>query len=190
MQDFSIYFGWGWEHIISRDALDHILFIAALAVVFQLRQWKGVLILVTAFTIGHFLTLWLSVTDRVRVADDLVELLIPITIVLTALSNFLQLSTKLSMRLHYALALGFGLVHGMGYANAIRFSLSKGQSLGWGLLGFNIGLEFGQLLVVGAVLLAGYVAEAMGLKCIWWVRGMSSLIFFIAFYLAVQRIPH
>ncbi len=88
MQDFSLYFSWGWHHIISWDALDHLLFIVALTVIYQLRDWKQVLILVTAFTIGHFITLLLSVLDIIRFSSQWVEFLIPVTIVITAASQF------------------------------------------------------------------------------------------------------
>ena len=84
MQDFGFYFGPGWRHIIGKDALDHQLFIAALAAIYLLKDWKQVLILVTAFTIGHSLTLALSVYNVITIDSDLVEFLIPLTIVITA----------------------------------------------------------------------------------------------------------
>ncbi len=84
MGDFGFYFGLGWEHIISADALDHQLFIAAIATIYLLKDWKQVLILVTAFTVGHSLTLALSVLDIVRFPTNWVEFLIPVTIVITA----------------------------------------------------------------------------------------------------------
>ena len=92
MQDFALYFSWGWHHIMSWDALDHLLFIVALTVIYQLRDWKQVLVLVTAFTIGHFITLLLSVLDIIRFSAQWVEFLIPVTIVITAAINFFQRS--------------------------------------------------------------------------------------------------
>lgn len=189
MEDIKLFLPMGWEHIMSWNALDHILFISALAVVFQLRQWKQVLLLITAFTIGHFLTLWLSVTGWVQFSDKWVEFLIPVTILLTAVSNFLRMSEKQSMELHYAMALGFGLIHGMGYANAIRFGLTEGQQLGWSLFGFNIGLELGQILVVSMILLIESIILKIGLKRSWWVNGISALIFFMAFQMLWERWP-
>ncbi|MCH5596513.1 HupE/UreJ family protein [Niabella ginsengisoli] len=90
MTDFVFYFVEGWKHIISADALDHQLFILALAIVYTFTDWKKVLILVTAFTIGHSLTLALSVLDVISVSSSWVEFLIPVTIVLTALWNMIN----------------------------------------------------------------------------------------------------
>src|ERR1044071_2383364 len=158
MQDFGFYFGLGWEHIISTDALDHQLFIAALAAIYLLKDWRQVLILVTAFTIGHSLTLALSVTDVFRFPSDWVEFLIPVTIVITAFSNVFQKKfTSRSIRINYFLALLFGLIHGMGFANSIRFMMAQDQDLGWSLFGFNVGLEAGQIAVVLVLLLLAHV---------------------------------
>src|SRR6476661_3078108 len=90
MGDFNFYFRIGWDHIMTIEALDHILFIAALAAIYMLKDWKQVLILVTAFTAGHTITLVLSAKDIVEVDSNLVEFLIPITIVITAISNLFQ----------------------------------------------------------------------------------------------------
>src|SRR5476649_1553040 len=154
MSDFVFYFGLGWHHIISLDALDHQLFILALASVYTLRNVKQVLILVTAFTIGHSLTLALSVFDIIRFSSKWVEFLIPCTIFITAMNNLVQIDKKGgSARMNYYLALGFGLIHGMGFANAIRIMLAKDQTIGWGLFGFNVGLEAGQIFCVAIILI-------------------------------------
>jgi hypothetical protein len=191
MQDFFFYFGWGWEHIISKEALDHQLFIAALAAIYLLKDWKQVLVLVTAFTIGHSLTLALSVLDIIRFSSKWVEFLIPCTIVITAFSNLFQKKfTVRSVRINYFLALFFGLVHGMGFANTIRFTLAEGQSLGWGLFGFNAGLEVGQIVVVTAILLL-----AQMITCLFrinrreWVIFLSAAVFSLALKMALERIP-
>src|ERR1043166_282743 len=90
MDDFRFYFGMGWEHIMNWEALDHLLFITALSAIYVLKDWKQVLILVTAFTIGHSLTLVLSVFDIIRFSSKWVEFLIPCTIVITAFTNLFQ----------------------------------------------------------------------------------------------------
>lgn len=191
MGDFGFYFALGWEHIINPNALDHQLFIAALAAIYLLKDWRQVLILVTAFTIGHSLTLALSVLDIIRFSPKWVEFLIPVTIVITAFSNLFQLNfTPRSMRLNYALALFFGLVHGMGFANSIRFMMAKDQSLGWSLFGFNLGLEAGQIVVVIGILLIGYIAvnraKAMRRD---WVIFVSAAVLGLALQMALERIP-
>src|SRR6476619_774508 len=114
MNDFVFYFQMGWEHIISKTALDHIFFIAALAAIYMLRDWKQVLVLVTAFTVGHTITLILSTKNIVEVNSSLVEFLIPCTIIVTAISNFFQKNfTPRAIRINYFLALFFGLIHGL-----------------------------------------------------------------------------
>ncbi len=158
MSDFGFYFSLGWEHIISWDALDHQLFILALAAIYLLKEWKQVLVLVTAFTIGHSLTLALTIFNVIHFPSNWIEFLIPCTIVLTAISNLFQKNfTPRSIRINYFLALFFGLIHGMGFANKLRYILAKDQSIGWSLFGFNVGLEAGQIVVVIIVLAISFL---------------------------------
>jgi hypothetical protein len=190
MGDFGFYFRLGWEHIISIDALDHQLFIAALAAIYLLKDWRQVLILVTAFTIGHSLTLALSVLDIVRFPTNWVEFLIPVTIVITAFSNLFQKKfTPGSVRVNYFLALFFGLIHGMGFANTLRFMLAKDQNLGWGLFGFNVGLEAGQIVVVLILLLfAHLIVNLVKVNRRDWVIFLSAAVFGLAFKIAAERV--
>jgi hypothetical protein len=173
------------------NALDHLLFITALATIYLLKDWKQVLILVTAFTIGHSLTLALSVLDIIRFSSRWVEFLIPCTIIITAISNLFQKKfTPKSIRINYFLALFFGLIHGMGFANAIRFMLAKDQSLGWGLFGFNVGLEAGQIIVVTIVLLLAWaIVTFFRVNRRDWVLFISAGIFSLALKMALERIP-
>lgn len=191
MQDFGFYFGFGWEHIISKDALDHQLFIAALAAIYVLKDWKQVLILVTAFTIGHSITLALSVFDVIRLNSKWVEFLIPVTIVITALSNLFQKKfTPRSIRINYFLALFFGLIHGMGFANTIRFLLAEDQNMAWSLFAFNVGLEAGQLVVVIALLLfAHLIITAFKISRREWVIFLSAAVFSLALKMSLERLP-
>ena len=189
MNDFTFYFGLGWHHIISIGALDHILFIVALAAIYLFKDWKQVLVLVTAFTIGHSLTLALSVYDIVRVNSRLVEFLIPCTIIITSLFNLFQHDfSKKTLRLNYFLALFFGLIHGLGFANTIRFMLSKDEKIGPGLFGFNAGLEAGQIVVVAIILSASFLmVDKLKLSRRWWVWALSGTSFLIAVLLAFQQ---
>jgi hypothetical protein len=191
MGDFKFYFGLGWEHIMSWDALDHLLFIAALSAIYLLKDWKQVLILVTAFTIGHSLTLALSVLDIIRFSSKWVEFLIPCTIVITAFSNLFQKKfTAKSIRINYFLALSFGLIHGMGFANTIRFILAEDQSIGWGLFGFNVGLEAGQIVVVTFLLLVAYlIVNMLKVNRRDWVIFLSAGVFSLALKIAIERLP-
>jgi hypothetical protein len=153
MGDFGFYFSIGWQHIISFDALDHQLFILALTVLYTLKEWKQVLILVTAFTLGHSVTLALSTLNILTVPSHLVEFFIPCTILITAVANILRpVVRKQKVQLNYYFAMFFGLVHGLGFANDLKYMLAKDQSLGWSLLSFNLGLEAGQIAVVTLLL--------------------------------------
>lgn len=192
MQDFWFYLKIGWEHIISRDALDHQLFIAVLSVIYLLKEWKKVLILVTAFTIGHSLTLALSVLDIIRFSDKWVEFLIPCTIFITAFSNLFQKEfSSRSVRINYFLALFFGLIHGMGFANTIRMMLAKDQSIGTGLLSFNIGLELGQIMVVALLMIfSEFILKILKINRREWVIFLSAGVFSIALKMAFERFPH
>lgn len=185
------YFVEGWRHIISLDALDHQLFILALAALYTLRDWRQVLILVTAFTIGHSVTLALSAYELVTIDSDLVEFLIPCTIAITALTNFFykDLNPK-RVRPNYFLALFFGLIHGLGFANFIRFTLAKGQAIAGPLLQFNVGLEAGQVVFVTAVLIVAYVVvHRLGAARKWWLWVISASVFFVALKMIVDRYP-
>jgi len=177
MQNLGFYFDLGWHHIIAWKALDHLLFVLALSAIYLVGNWKQVLVLVTAFTIGHSLTLALSVFDIIRVNPDQVEFLIPCTIIATALFNFFQKGFEpRSLRFNYFLALFFGLIHGLGFANSIRFMMVKDESLGWSLLGFNLGLEAGQIVVVSGILFLSFgVVNKAGLNRKWWVWALSAV---------------
>lgn len=191
MQSFLFYFPFGWEHILSRDALDHQLFIAVLAAIYLWQDWKKVLVLVTAFTIGHSLTLTLSVLDILRMDSHWVEFLIPVTIVITSLSNiFWKDMNPSSVRLNYILALCFGFIHGMGFANNIRFMLSQEQQLGWSLLGFNLGLEAGQLIVVALILwISQLIVKQMKVERRHWILFLSTSVLIFSLLMCIERIP-
>src|SRR5690606_30408879 len=134
-------------------------FIIALCAVYLFRDWKKVLILVTAFTIGHSLTLALATTGWIRVNSDVIEFLIPVTIALTAFFNILKPKPSKSrgIQTNYVFALFFGLIHGLGFSNYLRALLGRESSLFEPLLAFNLGLEVGQLFIVGIFLLASSI---------------------------------
>lgn len=191
MSDFRFYFQLGWEHIMSIDALDHILFVLVLAAIYQLKEWRQVLILVTAFTIGHSITLALSTLNLVTVSSKWVEFLIPCTIVFTAVSNLLikNFAPK-RIRINYFLALFFGLIHGLGFANTLRFMLAQDQSLGWGLFGFNVGLEAGQIVIVSCILVLSYLfMQKLRVSRREWVLFISASVFSLALKMALERLP-
>jgi hypothetical protein len=165
MTEFQAYLQLGFEHIIDPNGYDHILFVIALCAIYTLRDWKKVLILVTAFTIGHSFTLVLATLQIVSFRPDVIELLIPFTILITAIVNMfhhipkttLVVTVEKSSPLRYPLALGFGLVHGLGFSSYLRSLLGGESSIFQPLLAFNIGLELGQIAIVLVVLIIAFV---------------------------------
>lgn len=162
MSEFSAYLSLGFEHISDLGAYDHILFIVALTAVYQVRDLKKIAILVTAFTIGHSVTLALATLELFLIPTAIIEFLIPVTIALTCLYNVstqpketgfsLNTSRSSNFQWNYVIALLFGLIHGMGFSNYLRMLLGQEESIVLPLLSFNIGLELGQLLIVGVIL--------------------------------------
>jgi HupE / UreJ protein len=191
MSDFSFYFKIGWEHIINKEALDHIFFIMALAAIYMLKDWKQVLILVTAFTIGHTITLALSTLNIVSVRSDLVEFLIPCTIILTAVSNLFQKTfTPRSIRINYFLALFFGLIHGLAFANTLRMIIAEDQSFAFSMFSFSLGLELGQILIVFCILvLSQLFIRGLKVNRRDWVIFVSAAVFSLALEMAIERLP-
>jgi HupE / UreJ protein len=166
MSDFFIYLRLGFDHITDPRGYDHILFVIALCAVYTIKQWRQVLVLVTAFTIGHSVTLALATLQLISYSTALVELLIPVTILVTAITNFFfrepasrsRTTLPTSRRWwRYGLALAFGLIHGMGFSNYLRSLLGREANIIQPLLAFNVGLEIGQLLIVSLVVAVAYV---------------------------------
>lgn len=191
MQDFLFYLKLGWEHIISLDALDHQLFVLVLVAVYTYNDWRKILVLVTAFTIGHSITLALSILDVIRIPGNWVEFLIPLTILITAIDNILMRNKQNNlMKMNYYLALFFGLIHGMGFANTARLMMAKEQNIVTPLLGFNIGLELGQVIVVIVILMIEFfLIKFFKLKKIHWILFASGITLLISLKLCIERFP-
>ena len=157
MHEFLAFLQLGFEHIVSASALDHIVFLIALAAVYRASDWRDVLWVITAFTVGHSVTLALAATDTVVVPERVVEFLIPVTIVATAAENLVvrhRAATPGARRYRPLLAGAFGLVHGAGFAGYLKGLFV--DRIAVPLLGFNVGVELGQILVlavIGAALL-------------------------------------
>ncbi len=191
MQDFLFYLKLGWEHIISWDALDHQLFVLVLVAVYSYKEWRKILILVTAFTIGHSITLALSILDIIRIPANWIEFLIPLTILLTALDNILMRNKPENlMRMNYYLALVFGLIHGMGFANTARMMISSEENITVPLLGFNLGLELGQVVVFLFILLVEFLSfKFFKIKKVQWIVFASLITLLISLYICIDRFP-
>jgi len=191
MQDFSIYFDLGLHHILDWNGYDHILFVMALCGIYTWREWKKVLVLVTAFTIGHSITLALSVLNIVHFNTAIIEFLIPVTILITALTNIITKKGKQkSLNLKYLFALTFGFIHGMGFSNYLKSLLGKSTSIMAELFAFNVGLELGQVIIVAATLLLAFILVSIVKIKLWdWTFFLSSAIFGISFIMAAERLP-
>lgn len=165
MDELLMYGRLGFKHIIDLEGVDHILFVLALTLRYVWSDWKKILVLVTSFTIGHSLTLALSTLSIIDISVNWIELMIPVTILITAVSNFWvkDFEFKQQNLTHYALALFFGLIHGLGFSNYLKSLLGKEASLLGPLFSFNIGLEIGQILIVGVILALSY-ALITGIK--------------------------
>lgn len=191
MQNFSLYFELGWQHILNWQAYDHILFITALCAVYTLPDWKKVLILVTAFTVGHSVTLALSVLNIIILPSNWIEFLIPLTIVITATANIVRKRVfNKKVNFTFFMALFFGLIHGLGFSNYLKSLLGKQNDIVLQLLAFNIGLEIGQLVIVVLVLLISFIViSVLRKQKREWQLFLSSAIFGIALVMAVDRFP-
>lgn len=191
MGDFKLYFNWGIEHILSPDALDHILFVTALCLRYLWKDWPRVIILVTAFTIGHSLTLALSALHYIQFSSDWIEFLIPLTIAATCVNNIFQRKSEQTTRLPliYFFALFFGLIHGLAFAGTI--SLEGEEGLVGRLLAFNLGIEVAQLLIVLVILLLSWLlVQLLKLPRLLWLRGASVVILVFSLYWAYDRFPY
>ena len=191
MGDFGFYFKEGIYHITDWKGYDHILFVMALCLPYLLKDWKQILVMVTAFTIGHSITLALSVFNKILVSSVWIEFLIPVTICITALENLSRKNTdKVHYRWRYISALLFGLIHGMGFSNYLKSMLGKDGNIVSQLFAFNVGLEAGQLFIVAIVVLLTFTAvQILNTNRREWTVFMSGGIFGLAFIMALERLP-
>ena len=183
------FFVTGWEHIVDVNAYDHVLFVVALCAAYRLSQWRQIVIIITAFTLGHSATLILCALDWIPTNQDLVELLIPMTIMLTALLNVTRGEEEAAgTRIKYTTALGFGLIHGLAFANNFRVILFE-DSVIVPLLLFNLGIEVGQIVIVmvlmGALWLYSKLADGSHSK---WNQFLSGASFGVAAILMLEAL--
>ena len=188
---FKLYLELGVEHIADLQGYDHILFVTMLCAVYAFKEWKQVLILVTAFTVGHSLTLALATLNIIRISTAWVEFLIPVTIFITAVGNMLtRKSGNATAGVKYMLALFFGLIHGLGFSNYLRSLLGTQKSIIVPLLAFNIGVELGQILIVLCVLtLTALMLHIFRVKQRDWILILAGAGAGIALTLMMERWP-
>jgi len=198
LSEFQVFLRLGFEHIADIRGYDHILFIVALCAGYEPSHWRKLLILVTAFTLGHSITLALATLRLITVNDALVEILIPLTILLTAIANILASSPsgdglvgrRGARTLKYLLALGFGLIHGMGFSNFLRSLLGGEEGIALPLFAFNVGLEIGQICIVLAVLVLTFImVRLVRMRRHDWILVSSGATAGVALSLIAERIP-
>lgn len=190
---FSLYFSLGFEHISDLTGYDHILFLISICVVYLLKDWKKVLVLVTAFTIGHSVTLALATLNLINISTELIEFLIPVTILISAFFVFFDRSKEFSRKYHlykYAAAMFFGLIHGLGFSNYLRAILGSEENILLPLFSFNIGLETGQILIVLiCLLIAELIINVFKVKKREFILIMAGAVAGIALIMIIERFP-
>lgn len=157
MEQFRLFFKLGTQHIIDIYSVDHILFLMALSVIFLLKDWKRVVILIASFSVGHSITMVLAVMDIFNYNENLMMFLMPMTILLTGISNLLQGKENYNIykyvNRNYFLALIFGLIHGFDFANYLKGMLAAEPNIVRPLIAFNLGIQAGQIVIVSLFLL-------------------------------------
>ena len=185
MHPFEFYLKLGFEHIANLNGYDHILFLVALCAVYQIKQWRKILILVTAFTIGHSITLFLVSLNIFSIPSSIIKLLIPITIIITCFQNVIEKeNTENSSRMGkmYLMTLFFGLIHGMDFSNYFKALIMSPTDIIIPLLGFNVGIELGQLLIVFFIVFVSYIfLNIIKIKHFKWNLFISGAAFGVSF---------
>lgn len=165
MSDFWIYFQIGLKHVLDIHAYDHVIFLMALTIPYSFKDWKRILLLVTVFTVGHTLALLLSVYGVITIKVNIIEFLIPITILITAFFNFFtagKSSKTESINLVFFITLFFGIIHGLGFSNYFKTILGGSPTSKLLPLGeFALGIEAAQIIVVFVVLVISYIVQTI-----------------------------
>jgi hypothetical protein len=178
----------GIGHITDLDGYDHMLFLLALSAPFLVKDFKKLFFLASAFTVGHSLTLAASAMGILRFNGDTIELLITISIAITAFINFFIKESKIYWW-NYAMAVGFGLIHGMGFSTYFRMMYSESEDWLFRLLKFNIGVEIGQLLILAIILLIGFIVTGLlKVKQVYWTYALSGISFLVAIRLIFDNL--
>ncbi len=184
---FSAYLELGIGHILDPKGLDHVLFLVVLVIAYSLTQWKQVIVLATAFTLGHSVTLAMAAYNLVTLDSALIELLIALSIAASAFYNLAKPESSTLTPLRYTAALFFGFIHGLGFSNYFRIILGK-DSIILPLLGFNLGVEIAQVIIVTIVLLVMHLlTKIFKLEKKYVVIAISAIVLIISLKMVVER---
>lgn len=178
----------GILHITDLEGYDHMLFLLALSAPYSAKDYKKLLLLITAFTIGHSVTLILAGLQVISFSSSFVELVISISIAVTALLNLIvKPGTFTSMR--YFVVVAFGLIHGMGFSTFFKMMVADNESYLGQLLLFNLGVELGQVIILSIILILAVIAtKVFKLKPKVWTVGISFITLAISGYLIFEKI--
>ena len=164
MENFWFYFEEGLFHVLDWNAYDHLLFLVALTVPYALNSWKNLMYLVSVFTIGHAISLALAAYGIVTINTSIIELLIPITIIITALYNIFtagKIKKKDSIGIYLIATLFFGLIHGFGFSTYFKMMTAGSSDKMIPLIKYTLGIEAAQILIVFAVLLLSFIGQGV-----------------------------
>jgi hydrogenase/urease accessory protein HupE len=191
MDDFLLYFKMGLHHVLDFLAIDHILFLIVLAVVFSFNQWRKVLWLVTLFTLGHSITLALAAFEIVKISVDLIEFLIPLTIFITGVINILTAKkiSKGKENINLIFALFFGLIHGLGFSNYFKMMIGQEDDKILPLLEFALGIEAAQIIIVLAIFSLGFIFQNIfKVNRRDWILVLSSIVIGFSIQMMMDRV--
>ena len=164
LENFWFNVEYGINHVLDINAYDHVLFLIVLTIPYIFKDWKRVLLLVSVFTLGHTLSLTLAAYGAVSVSGNLVEFLIPITILIVALFNVFTAgkgAQKEKIGILFVSTLFFGLVHGLGFAREFKMFVGSSESKLVPLLEFALGIEIAQIIIVFLVLFLGFLFQTI-----------------------------
>lgn len=193
MSSFQLYLQLGISHITDIQGYDHILFLLTLCAVYQIKQWKSVLVLITAFTLGHCTTLLLASLNLINISSSFIEFLIALTILITAIVNIIQKKENITPKLQtikYTTALFFGLIHGLGFSNYLKSLLGLESNIIKPLFAFNLGIELGQMIIVLIFfIITGFVTVLLKLNKRYWTIALSGISLIVSLILIITRFP-
>jgi uncharacterized membrane protein YfcA len=162
LEDFWFNLKLGLFHVLDWNAYDHILFLIALVATYSITQGKRVFWLVTIFTLGHTVSLVLAAYDVIQISSRVIEFLIPVSILFTALYNIIFAKKNIDrgkVNALYGFTLFFGLVHGFGFSSYFNMVSKVAESKLIMLVEFALGVELSQLFVVIPVSILAFVFQ-------------------------------
>jgi hypothetical protein len=191
MEQLKLFFELGLTHVLDINGYDHIIFLIVLAAPYLFSSWKKVLLLVSVFTIGHTISLFLSSYNLVTVNSSLVEFVIPVTIALTAIFNIVtsgRVSQNSKIGLMFFVTLVFGIIHGLGFSNYFKMIIGSSKFKFMPLIEFALGVELAQVIVVVLVLVLGGIAQSfLNISKKDWVLVLSSITLGLAIPMLLTR---